>query len=55
MSNFFDRMLPDKDALLVGDLPGGKGGAVEVDFCRSAGGVSEDGLVALVCDWHGGE
>lgn len=49
---FFKRMLPDKDAFLVGDLPGGESGTVEVDLCGCAGGVGEDGLVALVRDWH---
>lgn len=45
-------MLPDKDALLVGDLPGGEGGTVEVDLSGCTGGMGEDGLVTLVCDWH---
>ena len=49
---FFRRMLPDKDALLVGDLPGGESGTVEIDLCGCTGGVSEDGFAALVCDWH---
>lgn len=48
----FRCVLPDKDALLVGDLPGGEGGTVEVDLRGCTGGVGEDGLVALVCDWH---
>jgi hypothetical protein len=47
--------VPDKDAFLVGDLPGREGGTVEIDFSGSAGRVSENSLVALVCEWHGDE